>query len=126
MCRIHIIEAKKKFPNGKFEIIDLFKFNFKKKYDFVICSQVFNLKLSQDNIILIKKILPRLFGISKKGCVIDFLTSYVDFKEPHLYYYNPEVIFKIAKSISKKIQLRHDYELYEFSLYLFKDFKGWK
>jgi 2-polyprenyl-3-methyl-5-hydroxy-6-metoxy-1,4-benzoquinol methylase len=121
----HIKEAKKKFPIAKFDVKDIFSLNFKKKYDYVVCSQVFNHKLSQDNFKLVKKIIPKMYSLSSKGCVIDFLTNYVDYKEKHLYYYNPEKVFKYAKTISKNVTLRHDYNLFEFSLYILKDFSGW-
>lgn len=95
-------------------------------YDFVVCSQVFNFNFGADkNIALVRDMLSRMQKVSRKGVAVDFLTNYVDFREPHLYYYSPEELFGYAKSLTRNVSLRHDYPLFEFCLYLGPDFKGW-
>ena len=66
------------------------------------------------------------FNACSEGFAIDMLTSYVDYKEEHLYYYSPEQLFSYAKTLTKRVALRHDYPAYEFALLLHKDFCGWK
>ena len=60
-----------------------------------------------------------------KKLAIDFVTNYVDFKEDYLIYHSPEAMFRLAKSLTKRVVLRHDYPLYEFCLYLYPDFHAW-
>ena len=54
------------------------------------------------------------------------MTAYVDFREDRLFYYSPEEIFRFSKTLTKRVLLRHDYPLFEFTVYLYKDFAGWK
>jgi SAM-dependent methyltransferase len=123
-----IKENEKSFPDGNFYCEDIFesKFLVNNKFDYIICSQVFNNKLEfTDNNELVKKVISQLYASANCGLAIDFVTSYVDFKEDRLFYYSPEELFSFAKSLTKKVILRHDYPLFEFCLFIYPDFKGW-
>ena len=120
--------AKKRYPKINLQVKDLEKNSFKKNsFDYVVSSQVFNHKLkSGQNISLSRSMMKLMFDISKKGVAIDFLSSYVDYKESRHFYYLPVSQFNCAKKISKRVILRHDYPLFEFCLYIYPNFKGWK
>jgi len=95
-------------------------------FDFVVCSQTFNLRFGDEsNMPLIKAMIELMFATARKGVAIDFVTNYVDFQESYLRYYSPEEMFTFAKTLTKRVVLRHDYPLYEFCLYLYPDFKAW-
>lgn len=97
-------------------------------YDFVVCSQTFNLRFgdhAQDNAELVQDMMRRMFKIARLGVAIDFVTDHVDFREPYLNYHNPEALFRFAKTLTRRVVLRHDYPLFEFCLYLYPDFKAW-
>jgi ubiquinone/menaquinone biosynthesis C-methylase UbiE len=119
--------AKYKYPNLHFEVRDLQEKPYpSNSFDYVICSQVFNFNLGSDkNMDLVEDMINRMFHISQHGVAVDFLTNYVDFRQQHLFYYKPETILSIAKSITRRVLLRHDYPLFEFCLYLYPDFIGW-
>ncbi|CAG0969883.1 MAG: class I SAM-dependent methyltransferase [Candidatus Methanoperedens sp.] len=121
---IHI--CRNKFPEARFEIKDIQTDTIHQKFDYVISTQTFNNRLLYDNNeYLIKDIIRKAYDLSNIGVAIDMLTSYVDYKEDNLFYYNPEDVFKFCKSITKRVTLRHDYPLFEFTVYLYKDFAGW-
>ena len=95
-------------------------------FDYVVSSQTFNLRFDEgSNAPLIQAMLRQMFAAARRGVAIDFVTDYVDFKEPYLLYHNPEEMFRFAKNLSKRVVLRHDYPLYEFCLYLYPDFQSW-
>jgi SAM-dependent methyltransferase len=115
-----------KYPTVEFEVKD-FQIEPFPGFDFIVSSSSFNLRLSgQDNYQFIEEILKLCYAHARCGVAIDFLSSYVDFETPEAFHYKPETIFSIAKQISKRICLRHDYPLYEFCIYLFPDFQGWR
>jgi SAM-dependent methyltransferase len=120
-------EAKKRFPNVEFDVKDI-QVDKIPQVDYVLSSNCFNLVLQQqDNYEYVSDILQRSFSIARKGVAVDFLTQYVDFRGvSEAFYYSPEEVFRIAKRITKRVCLRHDYPLFEFCLYLYPDFKGWK
>ena len=118
--------AKKNFPKARFEVRDIQQDNILETFDYVVSSQTFNYKLSnEDNYELVKSCLIKSLQVAKKGICFDFLTKYVDFEENHLFYYQPEQLFAFAKTLSKRVNLKHDSELYEFAIFIYKDFVGW-
>lgn len=120
-----IDEAIKLHPAAKFEVKDILNENYP-EFDYIVSTSSFNLPLKhEDNYFFIEKILKSCYDHARKGVAIDFLTSYVDFPSKDGFHYDPEKIFIIAKGITKRVCLRHDYPLFEFCVYLYKDFKGW-
>ena len=119
--------SKSKYPEKKFLCQDILSNDFNEIADYVISTSTFNNKLiDESNYSFIKKILNKCYSISNCGVAVDFMTSYVDYKiDDDVFYYKPEEIFKISKSITKRVTLRHDYKLFDFCIYLYKDFDGW-
>ena len=122
-----IEEAKNQNPECTFEVRDILDNKFtKNSFDFVVCSQVMNLKFSDDdNNKHLKRMLENMFNYSSKGVACDFLSKFVDFQEDHLNYYDPSFVFNLAKSLTKRADLIHSYPLFEFTIYLYPDFEGW-
>lgn len=117
--------AKEKYPMGKFFVVDIQKEDFP-DFDYIISNEAFNLTLMDvDNYDYIKEILEICYSHSRIGVAIEFLSSYVDFESKEGFHYQPEKVFSISKGITKRVSLRHDYPLFDFIIYLYKDFKGW-
>ena len=60
-----------------------------------------------------------MYEISNISCSINFMSTYCDYKLKNKHY-SPEKIFKFSKSISRKVNLIHDYDLFEFTIQIFK------
>jgi len=119
--------ARVTYPNLDLQVRDLQDEPFlESSFDYVVCSQVFNLHLGGGkNDELVKDMLRIMFRIARRGVAVDLLTSYVDFKQEQLHYYRPEEIFSYAKQLTRRVTLRHDYPLFEFCIYLYPSFDGW-
>lgn len=92
------------------------------RHDFVVASQVFNNRYAENsNWNLLETALKAMYDICNIGVAIDCLTTQVDFEEPHLYYYDPGQLLKLGISLTRRAVLRHDYPLYEQTLYLYRD-----
>jgi len=123
-----IIEgAKEKFPSVDFRTFDILEDELNEQFDYVVSTSSFNLKLNElDNYTFIKNIFTTCYNAATKGVAIDLLSDYVDFKSiEEAFYYKSERVFSDAKTITKCVMLRHDYPLFEFCIYMYKDFKGW-
>lgn len=123
-----IIEgAKEQLPGVDFRVFDILEERFDERFDYIVSTSSFNLKYSEiDNYTFAEKLLSTCYNTSDKAVAIDFLTEYVDFRSSEeAFYYSPEKMFTISKGITKRVMLRHDYPLFEFCMYLYKDFKGW-
>jgi ubiquinone/menaquinone biosynthesis C-methylase UbiE len=120
--------AQKNLQLKTLEYRDFFKEKFEAhSFDFVICSQVLNLKTpGVNNFELAQEFLTEMYRVARKGVACDFVTSYVDFKEDYLFYHSPEDILTFSKTLSKRVTLRHDYPAFEFCIYIYPDFVGWK
>lgn len=117
--------AQGKYPGQQFELKDIINEDYE-KYDWIISSSCFNLKLqAQDNYEFIEQILTSAYAHANKGVALDLFTDYVDFKMDNMFYYSPEKVFTMGKRISKRVCLRHDHPMFEFCIYLYPDFLGW-
>ena len=111
--------AGKENPSAKFDVRDILTDEVD-RFDYVFSSGVLNARIS-DNEGFARCMIEKMFHISRKGAAINMMTDYVDFKEDYLYYYSPEKIFSFCKTLTKRVVLRHDYPLYEFTVYLLKE-----
>ena len=119
--------AAARFPEAKFEVRDIQTQGIPGRFDFIISSQTFNNRLAhENNLQLMKDVLRICYEACDQGVAVDMMTAYVDFQEERLFYYQPEEIFRHAKSLTKRVTLRHDYPAFEFAIFLYKDFTGWK
>jgi len=116
--------AQRKYPGARFELKDVQTEPFP-EFDFIVSTSAFNLRLgSVDNYQFIEDIFRTCYAHARIGVAIDFLSSYVDYQTQGALHYSPERLFGIAKRITKRVCVRHDYPLFEFCIYLYKDFPG--
>lgn len=96
------------------------------KSDFSVSSGIFNVKLDMDNTAwesYIKSIMRHLYEASTTAFSFNCLTLYsdVEYRRNDLYYADPLYFFDYCKkNFSKKVSILHDYNLYEFTLTVFK------
>lgn len=112
--------AREQHPEAFFLVADFEEAYFDQKYDWVIASGIFNHKL-ENNYQFITNVLNKMYNISIHGFAADFLNSYVDFREPNLFYAEPEAVFSICKQLSRRILLRADYMPFENCIYCYKN-----
>lgn len=118
--------SSKRFPEASFEVRDVQTQGIPERFDFIVSSQTFNNRLNhEDNFLLMKDVLRTCYDACDCAVVVDMMTAYVDFQEDRLYYYQPEDVFRYAKSLTKRVLLRHDYPAFEFAIFLYRDFSGW-
>ena len=114
--------ARSRHPNLKLHLMDLFDFDCKHSFDYVIASGIFNAKIEfEDNTKYIQQALQKMFNISKVSVCVDFLSTYVDYQHPIAWHTDPSWAFAVGKSLSKRVALRHDYMPYEFALFIYRD-----
>lgn len=103
------------FLSGNFLEMDLGSRNF----DVIIASGTFSFK-SGDNMESTRVHLEKLFSVAKQSLNVNFLTKYADFELEKNFHYWPEDVFRMARKLTKKVNLYHDYPLYEFTIQLLK------
>lgn len=89
------------------------------KPDVVFMSQIFNARYAEaDNEAFAKHVVERFFKGAREGLVVDFMSSYVDYREQEHHYFLPEAMLTFAKSLTPYVALHHDYLRFEFTLVL--------
>ena len=120
-------EARNKHPRAKFHEMDILEAPDDVKFDYVVSSQAFNNRFKySDNWAVMQEVIAKCYRLARKGVAIDMMSTYVDFREKHLYYFDPGKVLEFAKKLTKRVTIRHDYPLFEFCVYLYSDFKGWR
>jgi SAM-dependent methyltransferase len=118
--------AKKLWPSANFYEYDILNDNWLNlEADYVFASGIFNAKVQTlgGNTNYIEAMINKMFEISRVGVCADFFSSYVDYQHEIAYHTSPEWIFSVAKKLSKRICIRHDYLPFEFCLYIYKNDK---
>jgi SAM-dependent methyltransferase len=91
-----------------------------KPADYTFVSGTFNVRLGaseQEWRLWIEDRLRELAGASRRGIAFNLLSTYVDWKEDHLFYADPRDFFDFCKlELSPNIALLHDYGLYEWTI----------
>lgn len=115
--------ARRSHPTGSFYVTPNLNSFEDGEVDYVFISGLFNFRIA-DNIAFMHQTVREAFRIARRGVAFNLLGSYVDFREPHLFYYSETEAFSFAKSLTRFVTLRSDYRLYEFAIYLYKEGKG--
>lgn len=118
----YIDECKRAYPLAKFALRNVFVEGVEGTYDTVVMSQVLNNRYRKsDNMRVMQRALELAFQHTRVSVSVDMISTYVDFRNSDLFYYSPEEIFRIAKAISPRVLLRHDYRAFEFCIQLFHE-----
>jgi len=116
--KIAIDYCKKKFKKNKYYQLDLLQCSKKfKKYDVIVLNGIFTIKTSisnQDMYDYIFKLIKKLKNLSKGIIIINFLTSFPDWRNKKNFYPDMNKIFSFTKkNISKKFSYYHNVNLHE-------------
>jgi SAM-dependent methyltransferase len=88
--------------------------------DYSFASGIFNVRLAHDEASwrsYVEKVIGNMRAHSTRGFAFNILTTYVDFREKHLYYGDPLYFFDYCKrNCSRYVSLLHDYPLYEWTI----------
>ena len=121
--------AKNRHPKAAFAVKDILEDKKYSQYDFVFCSGTLNIAFTERDAHLeyICSMLIRMFELCKIGVGANFLSSkavyYVkdeDLQHSQYFYTKPEEIAVIAKGMTDRFVIRHDYHPGDFTVYLLK------
>lgn len=114
-----IEEAIRRHPNGRFLCQDILDNQFSQAKDYFLLSGALNYRV-EDNWAQTRETLSKIFALANVAVAVNFLSTYVNFQREHNYHHDPLDVFRFAKSLTPWVGIRHDYELWEFTVYLYK------
>jgi hypothetical protein len=117
--------AVSKYPEIKVFIRDLIAVDVTDRYDYVVLSGVFNLPggvVRSEWIAFTRALLARMYEISTKGIVFNFLNaSTAEYLNPSMHYEDPDDIAKFCSSnFSRFVYVDQSYPLFEFTTTILK------
>jgi len=118
----YVTTSQQAFPEGRFLHRNIFNDGIEGEFDTIVMSQVFNNRYAHsDNVEVVQQAIELAFAHARVSASIDMLSTYVDYQNPEVFYYEPEAMFRFAKSITPRVCLRHDYRPYEYCLQLYHE-----
>ena len=113
-------QARLSCPQGNFVYRDILSKPLNREYDYILCSGALNLKI-EDHEQFVEQMLTIMFQGCRRGVAINFLSTYVDFQVERNFHFSPEKALTLGKKLTRYVALRHEYPLYEFTLYLYRE-----
>lgn len=121
-----IDQAKLRSPGVRFVVGDFLETDVP-RYDYVVANGTFNaLHIHGDNMKFLMAALKKGLDIAHRGVAFTLMSHYVDYRDDHLYYFDPTKVFGFCKTLTPRVVLRHDLPLYEFVIYLYPDSAPWR
>ena len=113
------------YPGNKFFLRNIADKSFEDKYDYIVLSGIFhqmrNISI-KDWEEFYRNLIKNSFQMSKKGIAFNFVTEFVDFYQPGIYYCNiNKLINFINDNLSRFFVINHSYPLYELTVFVYKE-----
>ena len=72
-------------------------------------------------LLFIKQIISYLYKKTNKAIAFNFMSPYVDWKNDKNFYLDLNSLLNELKNVSKNFKIIHNYGLYEYTLYMYKN-----
>jgi cyclopropane fatty-acyl-phospholipid synthase-like methyltransferase len=116
--------AERLHPDIRFEQRDIVLEPPDETYDVVVSSGVFNVRLSGTDAewsSFVREAIRRMFQMSRLAIAFNVMSDFVDYRNDLLYYANAGQLLDFCRrELSRFVVLRHDYPLYEYTLYVYR------
>ncbi len=117
--------ARERNPGVRFERRDILLEPSGERYDVVLCSGVFHVRVDRAEAEwrdFVQQTVARMFEMCRVGIAFNLMSTHVDYRAPNLYYADPgETLAFCRRELSSFVTLRHDYPLYEYTTYVYRD-----
>ena len=118
--------SRRKFPGVKYYCGDILDDAFTlPDFDYIVMSGVFTEKrsLSFDEMFsYFKEVLRRVFDRARIGVAFNVMSKHVDWEREDLFHLPFDILASfLTQNLSRHFVVRHDYGLYEYTVYLFRE-----
>lgn len=114
-----------RYPDINFYHRDVAERAYDDRYDYLLMSGLFHQKREStipDWETFASNIIRNSFQMCNKGIAFNFISPFVDFYQENVYYSNmPKFITFINDELSRFFELKHNYVLFEYTVYVYKE-----
>ena len=116
--------ARRLHPGVRFEPRDIILEPPAETYDIVLSSGVLNVKLEHTDAewcTYVREVIRGMYRMCRVAIAFNLMTDFVEFRKDILYYDNAgEMLDFCRRELSRSVVLRHDYPLYEYTIYVYR------
>ena len=113
--------ARERHPQVQFDLRNVLDAPYpEQSFDYVFISGMFNYRI-EDNAAFLQQTLAAAYHMCARGIAANMMTDQVDYRDEHLHYFSPERVLRFCRTLSRRVALRHDYPLYEFTVFVYRD-----
>jgi len=120
----YIKRSIEKYPKNKYYCKDILKEDFDFDFDYAILNGVFTQKFSltqEEMFEFLQAIVKRVYKSCKKGISFNIMSNCVDFKKDGGFHLPmSDLCDFVTSQLTRDFVVRHDYGLYEYSVYIYK------
>ena len=130
LCGVYRAAHEKKFPGVDFRVVDLINDKFDKKFDHVMSSGAFNIRMAdlfmhKDSV---NRMISRMYSLCNFGTAVNFLAQSSVYMIPpgmeaeaeKYVYFTEEEIIKWVRAVCERYVIRKDYHPGDFTVYMLK------
>lgn len=114
--------ARAKYPGSRFRVANLLEDRSGKLWDYVLASGPFHVKGDVPARAwgrFVRRTVKAMFERARKAIAFNLMSDDVDYRYRRLYYARCSEFFDFCKRLSRCVVARHDYPLYEFTMYVY-------
>jgi SAM-dependent methyltransferase len=111
--------ARKVHPDAHFWVGDPINDGLQRNYDVILSSGAHNYRLT-DNAAYVERTFEVFHKHARRGFAVNFLSDRVNVRNADNAYTRPEFALELALRYSSRVQLRHDYMPFEFTIFVDK------
>lgn len=115
--------VRQRFPNGTHYLQDVLQESNLPNFDCIVCNGVFTERLVLSYRQMLgywQAVLKALWEKTNVALAFNTMSVYVDWKRRDLFHLSLDAMAKTVSKLSRHFQIRHDYHLYEYTVYVFK------
>jgi SAM-dependent methyltransferase len=114
-----IDQARRLRPQLDFEVADILTWPDTAAWDFVLSNGFGNI-LTASNDALMESMITKMFALCNVAVGVTMTSACTRMPREHTYYYDPETIVSIARKLSQRFVIRHDYMPHDLAVFIYK------
>jgi cyclopropane fatty-acyl-phospholipid synthase-like methyltransferase len=117
--------SRRKFPQLTYYELDVLENDQLPTFDYVVMNGVFNARCDLSFEVMLayfQRLVRRVFERTRKGLAFNVMSKQVDWERDDLFHVPFDVLASfLTREVSRHFVFRHDYGLYEYTTYVYRD-----
>jgi hypothetical protein len=117
--------SRRKFPHLTYYELDILEDDRLPMFDYIVMNGLFNAKCDlsfEDMLAYLQRLVRRVFANTRRGLAFNVMSKQVDWERDDLFHLPFDLLASfLTREVSRHFVFRHDYGLYEYTTYVYRD-----